>query len=80
MRTNFFLAEKTIDLDIESRSLANVFLFDGWLVFPLMDEEDLVWFEKEWRTKRDAHPVGQQDLVETMTTIDELTQIKINKY
>ena len=45
-RTKFFQAEKTIDLAIESVSLANVFLFDGWLVFPLKDEDELVWFDK----------------------------------
>ena len=59
-RTKFFLAEKTIDLDIESQSLPRVFLFDGWLVFPLMDEEELVWFDKEGKrsetsTELDSH-------------------------
>ena len=43
----FFLAEKTIDLTIESFSLDRVFLFDGWLVFPLEHEQELVWFDKE---------------------------------
>ena len=45
-RTNFFLSEKTIDLAIESLSLLNVFLYDGWLVVPLSVEKELVWFDK----------------------------------
>ena len=49
----FFLAEKTIYFTIESLSLPRVFLFDGWLVFPLTDEGQIVWFDKEGkRSKR----------------------------
>ena len=45
--TKFFLAEKTIDLPIESYPMPRVFLFNGWLVVPLKDEQKLIWFDKE---------------------------------
>ena len=39
----FFLAEKTIDLKIDS-IYEHIFLFDGWLVIP--HKHELVWFDK----------------------------------
>ena len=42
----FFLAEKQIALDIKSMPLSSVFLFEGWLVFPLKSKNSFVWYDK----------------------------------
>ena len=42
----FHLVESHIDLTIEPLLLSNVFLFDGWMVVPLKDANEMVWFDK----------------------------------
>ena len=44
--SDFFLAERHVGLAIESYSLPRVFLFDGWLVVPRENQNELVWFDK----------------------------------
>ena len=58
----FFLAERHIELNIEPLLLLpRVFLFDSWLVVPLKNANELVWFDKngtrsetstEWDSRR----------------------------
>ena len=65
-----FLEESYVRLAVESVCLPNsVFLFDGWLVFPRENENELIWFDKngtrsetstEWDSKnlRDIYSSG----------------------
>ena len=44
--TSFYLVEKHIELTTEPLLLSSVFLFHGWLVVPLKNANELVWFDK----------------------------------
>ena len=44
--TSFYLVEKHIELTTEPLLLSSLFLFHGWLVVPLKNANELVWFDK----------------------------------
>ena len=61
----FFRAEKHIELSIEPLLLSSVFLFDGWMVVPLKNRNELVWFDKNGKRS------------ETRTSLNNISKLTV---